>query len=75
MKDKYPKLSEYWKERSVIERHKDNMEGLKAIKQFKKSSLSKVQEGEKQRKFKTPNQKKAHSFIKGLPGNENTNIE
>ena len=42
---------------SVIDRHKDNMEGLRAIKQFKKSVSKKAEEGEKQRKFKTPKQK------------------
>ena len=75
MKDKYPKLSEQWKDHAIVDKHKDNMEGLKAIKQFKKSILSKAQEGEKMRKFKTPKQKAMVSYIKTLPGNENTNIE
>ena len=32
MKSKYPKLSEQWKDHAIVDKHKDNMEGLKAIK-------------------------------------------
>ena len=34
LRDKYPKLSEQWNNYTVIDKHKDNIEGLKTIKEF-----------------------------------------
>ena len=64
LRDKYPKLSEQWKNHTTQDKYKDNVAGRKIIKEFGETGGFQVKKDieEGLRKFKTPKQKAMQAY-------------